>query len=340
MQLRPSATLEAAPPLRDLFGEVDVPVIAAWGAGVDSTAMIIEWLAQGRRLDVVLHADTGSEKPETYAYVPVFRRWLEERGIPLVVVKYQPRDFKNWPPYYSLEENCVSNGTLPAVAFARHSCSLKWKVQPQDKWAASWAPAQRVWAAGGKVLKLIGYDASPQDSRRYAHAASLGPDERYDYAYPLREWGWDRAACEERIRAAGLPVPVKSACFFCSAQKPNELRALSPAHLRRIVLLEARAKPRLRNIDGLWRKPVQGKRGATPRPGSMTAYIRQEGLLPAEEVDAIVELAPAHLVRWQEAHTSAGQKPPPISDWLALFDVAGTDAFTAPGAPSLYASQH
>src|SRR3546814_1841088 len=44
------------------------PVIAAWGMGLDSTAMIIEWVARGRPLDLVLTADTGSERPETYDY--------------------------------------------------------------------------------------------------------------------------------------------------------------------------------------------------------------------------------------------------------------------------------
>ena len=48
------------------------PVIAAWGMGLDSTAMIIEWIARGRPLDLVLTADTGSERPETYDYLPIW----------------------------------------------------------------------------------------------------------------------------------------------------------------------------------------------------------------------------------------------------------------------------
>lgn len=48
----------------------------------------------------------------------------------------------------------------------------------------------------------------------------------FDVQYPLREWGWDRLACERQIDRAGLPVPVKSACFFCPASKTHEIRAL------------------------------------------------------------------------------------------------------------------
>ena len=38
------------------------PVIAAWGAGVDSTAMIVELAERGEQIDMVLFADPGAEK--------------------------------------------------------------------------------------------------------------------------------------------------------------------------------------------------------------------------------------------------------------------------------------
>src|SRR3546814_1861446 len=73
-------------------------------------------------------------------------------------------------------------------------------------------------------LRLIGYDASPPDTRRYAHASTIESD-LFECRYPLREWGWDRAACIARIEAAGLPVPPKSSCFICGAMQPDEVRA-------------------------------------------------------------------------------------------------------------------
>jgi hypothetical protein len=83
--------------------------------------------------------------------------------------------------------------------------------------------------------------------------------------------------------------------------KPWEVRELPEDKLKRIVLMEARAKPRLRNVDGIWRKAIKGFRGATPRPGSMTEFIRKEGLLPADEVDRIIAEAPTEIVRYQES---------------------------------------
>src|SRR3546814_20607325 len=83
--------------------------------------------------------------------------------------------------------------------------------------------------------------------------------------------------------------------------RPHEVDALSKDELRTIVLMEARAKPRLRTIDGLWRKPVVGRGGATPRPGNITAYIRQHGLLSPSDVDRIVADATLPLVAFQAA---------------------------------------
>lgn len=46
----------------DLFQALRPPVLAAWGAGRDSTAMLIEWIERKEPLDAVLFADTGGEK--------------------------------------------------------------------------------------------------------------------------------------------------------------------------------------------------------------------------------------------------------------------------------------
>ena len=291
-----------------------VPVVAAWGMGIDSTAMIIEWVAKGMPLSAVLTADTGTEREETYAFLPLFQQWMDERGIEHHVVRYTPRRFKNWPPYFTLLENCLTNATLPSISFGRHSCSQKWKIQPQDRWVSDWKPAQDCWRRGGKVLKLIGYDASPADSRRYAHREGH-ISERFDYRYPLREWGWDRARCASRIREEGLPVPIKSACWLCAAQKVDELRSLPRWCLRLIVLVEARAGPRLRSVEGLWRSSTAS------RPGSMTAYIRDQRLLDPDEVDEIIAGAPVDLVEFQKAAAAVPlEDRQPMRDWIERFN--------------------
>lgn len=293
---------------------LSAPVVAAWGMGIDSTAMIIEWVARGLPLSAVLTADTGTERDETYAFLPIFQQWMDARGIEHHVVRYVPRRFKHWPPYFTLLENCLTNATLPSISFGRHSCSQKWKIQPQDQWVARWKPARDCWDDGGKVVKLIGYDASPADSRRYAHREGHVCD-RYDYRYPLREWGWDRHRCAQRIREEGLPVPFKSACWLCAAQKVEELRSLPRWCLRLIVLVEARAAPRLRTVEGLWRTST------ATRPGSMTAYIRDQGLLDAHEIEVIIAGAPVDLVDFQQVASAipVGERPI-MRDWIDRFN--------------------
>ncbi|MBD2745809.1 hypothetical protein IC232_03770 [Microvirga sp. BT688] len=326
----------ARPPQLDFFAENTSPILAALGLGVDSVAMLIELVEKGERVDAALFADTGGERPQTYAYLPIFKKWLEERGVPLIVVKYEPKNFKNYPPYRTLESNLLTNGTLPSKAFGFGSCSSKWKIQPQERWADAWEPARRCWAAGGKVIKLIGYDCSPADQKRYNDREGQH-DAKYEYRYPLRELGWKREDCIARIKKAGLPVPVKSACFFCPVTKPHELHELEKPLLRRIVLMEARAKPRLREVDGLWRKPVKGCRGATPRPGSMTEYIVDKGLLPEEEVRMIVEKAPQHLMSFQDAVADIDiSLRPELQRWIDLFDMTNGDLMQTANTPNLY----
>jgi len=296
------------------------PVVLAYGIGVDSTALLVELEARGEAPDLVLSADPGAEKPETYEYQKIMAAWMAARGIPYEVVRYVPRRFKHWPPYYSILANVLTNATLPSISMGRHSCSLKWKVAPQDAFLKQWAPAKAAWARGQKVIRLIGYDASPADSRRYAHAATID-DPLFDCRCPLRDWGWTRDRCIARIVAAGLPVPPKSSCFFCGAIRPDEVRALPSWCLRLIVLIEARAAPRLRTVEGLWRRSTKTK------PGRITDFIRAELLLPEAEIAAIQRDAPTDLIRFQDA---AGIVPlserPTMEAWIDSFNAGLKEA--------------
>ncbi|RTL26949.1 MAG: hypothetical protein EKK55_07005 [Rhodocyclaceae bacterium] len=252
------------------------PLVVSYGAGVDSTAMLVGLHARGIRPDAILFADTGGEKDATYAYLPVMQAWLASVGFPAITVARRAPtvDGKNGS-YDTLETNCLVNATLPSLAFGgRKACSLKWKVEPMDAWVTSWAPARAAWAVGLKVRRAIGYDAGPVDSKR---CWDLVEEARFRYVYFLREWGWDRERCVAEIAAAGLPVPVKSACFFCPATKPAELIQLhrqAPEKTARIRAMEVAAAPGLKKIAGLWGAGVKGSRGAQPRPGSMSEFLR------------------------------------------------------------------
>lgn len=77
------------------------PVVAAWGAGTNSTAMIIELVRRGEIPDMTLLA-AMPEQPHTRRLIPVFRQWMDDHGVHNEIVEYQARFFKHWPPYTSL----------------------------------------------------------------------------------------------------------------------------------------------------------------------------------------------------------------------------------------------
>jgi hypothetical protein len=254
---------------------------------VNSTALLVELARLGVRPDLILFADTGGEKPETDAYLSVIRPYLARVGFPaVVVVRYRPPR----SPYHTLEGQCLHTGTLPSLAYGGTSYSLKWKRRPQDDYILRAYPPPALARTGGRVVRALGYDAG--ERRRVAKALGLdageGPrvrwqtrptprgrrlsrDQRLDrdhfhYWYPLFEWGYDRGRCAEVIAAAGLPVPLKSACWFCPASKRQEvlwLRQRHPDLLGRALAVEDNARPKLTSVKGLgrsfsWREYLAG----------------------------------------------------------------------------------
>lgn len=227
-----------------MFKSEGIPLIVSWGGGVNSTAVLIGLRQRSIRPDLILFADTGGEKPETYAYLEILQEWLEAQEWPRIIVLRKNSIYK------SLEDNCLSKGMLPSLAYGFKSCSDKWKRQPQDKYANHWPPARKCWDAGGKVRKVLGYDAGEQ--RR----ARITEDGQYSYWYPLIEWEWYREDCIRAISKANLPLPAKSACFFCPAAKKAEVLDLSRNHpelFNRAIEMEHRALPNLTVVRGLGR---------------------------------------------------------------------------------------
>lgn len=191
------------------------PLVVSFGGGANSAAMLIEMARRGVRPDLITFADTGGELPETLAFVAAFSDWLLDHGMPPVVTVSDGRT--------TLEREVREANTLPSLVFGFRSCSDKYKVRPQERYLKQWQPALDAWAAGGKVVKLIGYDAG--ESHRIANY----DDKRFLVAYPLVEWGWRRKECVAVVEAAGLR-PAKSACFFCPASRRGEVLRLAKTH--------------------------------------------------------------------------------------------------------------
>lgn len=217
----------------------DQLVMACYGGGTNSTAMILRMVERGERIDIVAFADTGGELPATYAYVELFSAWLVEHGYPAITV------VKKGGKVESLEEACLRLKQLPSVAYHRKTCSQRFKLEPQDKLMNNWPPAKAAWARGEQIIKCIGFDADE------SYRAKDYSDHKYQMRFPLIEDDLGREECIAIIRQAGLPLPGKSSCFFCPNRKQHEILDLPLEYQERAIAMERNAE--LTVIAGLGR---------------------------------------------------------------------------------------
>ena len=212
-------------------------VIASYGGGTNSTAMLIGMAKKGIKPDHILFADTGGEKQATYDYVVLFNKWLSKNNMPLIeTVQYRTKDGN----LLTLEQDIINNQTLPAIAFGFKTCSQKFKIQPQEKFIKTRYP-------NDEIIHLIGFDLG--ESRRVKE----NPLDNHTNQYPLIEWGWDRDRCVEEIVKEGLCLPGKSSCFFCPNMKKHEILNLSDQEKERVKFIESNAKNKV-EMAGLGRQ--------------------------------------------------------------------------------------
>lgn len=185
----------------------------SYGGGVNSTALAI-LLAHGRLPQYepwrIVMADTGDERPETYAYIEtVFGPWLERHGRRIEVVRAKETVLQRWQRIRVTGSRII------------RTCSEEAKIKPIEKYIAEHV-----------VLgQLIGIDADQP------HRAK----ERPGKFYPLVEQGIDRDGCVEIIREGGLPIPIKSGCWHCPFMRVGqviELAKTDPCRLAQIEKLE------------------------------------------------------------------------------------------------------
>jgi hypothetical protein len=288
-----------------------IPVIVSYGAGVDSTAVLVGMFKRGETPDAILFADTGAEKPETIAYIDTINVWLRSVGFPTVTVvrrfgedgQFGPhsRPNKTGPGYRDIVEKTKQHGDLPSLAYRRkgcsikfkgevmdkyltrvedkgvgydtlvgeplkngrllspayrshHTCSIKFKIDPVDRKLETNELVREARAAGIKPIRVIGYDDSIADRKR-SKKAKARTDDVWAYWYPLQDWKWDRQECINQIASVGLPIPMKSACWFCPASQKWEILWLAAEHpelLATALLVEDNAQAGLKGgIKGL-----------------------------------------------------------------------------------------
>lgn len=217
------------------------PVVLSYGLGTDSTAILMRWLTDPSSRDfelsdlLVVTAMTGDEWPESgqlvtdhvlplmrqhqVRYVQVARTTGSQTdGITVLSDTTNPTVL-HLDGAYKLSDEMLAAGTVPQMGGVR-KCSQKAKGFPLDRVIA------QVLGAGTAFRHVIGFEAN--EPKRAVKDALSNTVQRTG-EYPLIEWGWDRAACEDYIASLTGVLWLKSACVYCPfalSNKAGRIRAL------------------------------------------------------------------------------------------------------------------
>ena len=246
----------------------------SYGGGWQSTAALA--LAAQGRLDyrVFLFANVGddSEYPGTLAYLhQVAVPFAAAHDLELHELGRTRRDGTPETLYGRLTRPGSRSLPIPVRmpdtgAPGTRSCTADFKIRVVARWQREHGatPADPAVTALGITLDEIGRARSDSGT---AHQR---------LAYPLLDLGLRRADCPQIIRRAGLPMPPKSACWFCPYHRPSEwarLQREEPALFARACDLEALLNERRR---ALGRDPVYLTRFGRPLA---EVFAHQQGVL-------------------------------------------------------------
>jgi 3'-phosphoadenosine 5'-phosphosulfate sulfotransferase (PAPS reductase)/FAD synthetase len=193
--------------------------VLSYGAGVNSTALMIYLIRGKMTLDGVVFSDTGGELPETYKYLSVADEYLRKHHVPFKNVRSSNT---------ALFDTCARRQVIPSQIW--RWCTRDYKITPIYAYYRS---------LGVHVYQYIGIAYDELERMK---------DSRVDYVtniYPLVDERITREDCEEIIADEKLPIPVKSGCFFCpfnTMQRWHELYENHRELYRRATLLEASSK--------------------------------------------------------------------------------------------------
>jgi hypothetical protein len=201
--------------------------IVSLGGGVQSSALVV--LAGTGRIeaDAAVFANTGddSEAPWTLNYVrDVLTPWAADHGIPIVEVGAMRH---GEPETLAGRIRDTSRALIPipvrlgSGAPGNRTCTKDFKVIPIARWLRAQGASK-----DNPATVHIGFstDEVVRVGRR--------PSNPYEIlSYPLLDLDLSRADCQHLIASTGLPVPRKSACYFCPYSSPRrwaELRRDRP----------------------------------------------------------------------------------------------------------------
>lgn len=213
--------------------------VLSFSGGKQSSALL--WMVLLGKLDidkdkfVVLNADPGMERSETYKYVRKLKIECEKSGIyfktveggdlydDIINLKNTNKTRFDNPPYWTMNED-GSKGRL------RQSCTQHYKIKPMDKeirrllWERYGIPINRKRLGNNIVEKWIGFTLSEVERVKPSRT-------KYAYfRYPLIEMRMTNKDVIQFYNDNGLPIPMRSVCNACFANGLETFRDMFNNH--------------------------------------------------------------------------------------------------------------
>lgn len=239
--------------------------VISYGGGVQSTALLV--LATRGALghvDAALFANVGddSERSTTLHYV---REVAIPFGAAHGVAVHELRRVKRDGAVETVASRMLRPGGRSLVIPARgsrtgkpskRSCTSDFKVRVIGRWLKRMGASSRQPAT---VMLGISWD----EIERMSNKAAEPYEQR---VYPLIDRRLTREDCKRIIESAGLPVPPKSACYFCPFTRPSAWAAMrrdEPAVFHQAAHVEAALNAKQ---DAIGRQRVYLTRFGKPLP--------------------------------------------------------------------------
>lgn len=208
--------------------------VISYGGGVQSTALLVLACQRELKATHALFANVGddSEHPDTLRYVrEIATPWAATYGVAVVELTHATslHDRMTAPGSKSIPIPVrMSETGMPG----RRACTADYKVKPIRRWVEAHGAT-----ADAPADIAIGY--SWDEVERVSDREASALERRI---YPLVDRRLTREDCKRLIERAGLPVPPKSACWFCPFKRPRvwqDMRRDEPLLFWRAVGVEA-----------------------------------------------------------------------------------------------------
>jgi hypothetical protein len=227
--------------------------ILSFGAGVNSTAILVLHATEQYKIDACIFADTKCEHPETYNY-------LENTIIPFCEKIQLPFHYVSKG---DLREYYAKNNTIPFRV--SRSCTDQFKIRPIKKFLKT---------RYNDYITVLGID----NGEKHRAERYINQSQNAKFEFPLIDLEINRGECKRIIKEFGWKVPIKSGCYFCPFTKKQGWINLYRKHPDLFADAEMFEKNSRKYPEyTLTNKPLEEIRQMWEGVGSMCDWVETEG---------------------------------------------------------------